>query len=130
LAVFVCCGRVFGEAFEGFEVLGGFVEEFEAGVGVALVHELAGLLNRLADFGAADVLEEGGEGDAEVLGDLSEGYVRLEPGGEEAVQMAGTRVDWCGLKKVVHTPLPPRGRFCARARVSSVEREARVAKRE
>jgi hypothetical protein len=88
------------------------------------------LLNRLADFGTADVFEEGGEGDAEVLGDLGEGYVGLEPGGEEAVEVTGTRVDWCGLKKVVHTPLPPRGRFCARARVSSVEREAWVAKRE
>jgi hypothetical protein len=32
LAVFVGWRRVFGEAFEGFEVLGGFVEEFEAGV--------------------------------------------------------------------------------------------------
>jgi hypothetical protein len=32
LAVFVCWRGVFGEAFEGFEVLGGFVEEFEAGV--------------------------------------------------------------------------------------------------
>jgi hypothetical protein len=32
LAVFVCRGRILGEAFEGFEILGGFVEEFEAGV--------------------------------------------------------------------------------------------------
>jgi hypothetical protein len=93
------------------------------------VHELPGLLNRLADFGAADVLKQRREGDAEVLGDLGEGDIRLEPGGEEAVQMAGTRVDWCGLKKVVHTPLPPRGRFCARARVSS-ESEKRKPKSE
>jgi hypothetical protein len=130
LAVFVCWRRVFGEAFEGFEVLGGFVEEFEAGVGVALVHELPGLLDGFADLGAADVLEEGCEGDAEVLGDLGEGYVGLEPGGEEAVQMAGTRVDWCGLKKVVHTPLPPRGRFCAHGSVSSLWRKARMGGRE
>ena len=129
LAVFVCWGGVFGEAFECAEVLSGFVEEFEAGVGVALVHQLAGLLDRLADFGAADVFEEGGEGDAEVAGDLGQGDVGLKPGGEEAVQMAGTRVDWCGLKKVVHTPLPPRGRFCARAGVSS-ESEKRKTKSE
>jgi hypothetical protein len=43
--------------------------------------------------------------------------------------MAGTRVDWCGLKKVVHTPLPPRGRFCAHGGVSS-ENEKRKAKSE
>ena len=118
LAVFVGSRRVLGEAFEGFEVLGGFVEEFEAGVGVSLVQELAGLLNRLADFGMADVLEEGGEGDAEVAGDLGERDVRLEPGGEEAVEVTGGGVDWYGLKKVVHTPLPPRGRVCAHGGVS------------
>jgi hypothetical protein len=32
LAVFVGSRRVLGEAFEGFEVLSGLVEEFEAGV--------------------------------------------------------------------------------------------------
>jgi hypothetical protein len=32
LAIFVGRRGVFGEAFEGLEVLGGFVEEFEAGV--------------------------------------------------------------------------------------------------
>jgi hypothetical protein len=32
LAVFVGGRRVFGEAFEGLEVLGGFVEEFDASV--------------------------------------------------------------------------------------------------
>jgi hypothetical protein len=58
LAVFVGGRGVFGEALEGFEVLGGFVEEFEAGVGVALVHELPGLLDGFADFGAADVLKQ------------------------------------------------------------------------
>jgi hypothetical protein len=129
LAVFVGGRGIFGEAFEGFEVLRGFVEELEAGVGVALVHELPGLLNRLADFGAADVFEEGGEGDAELLGDVGEGDVRLEPGGEEAVEMTGSGVDWCGLKKVVHTPLPPRGRFCAHGGVSS-ENEKRKTKSE
>ena len=129
MAVFVCGRGVFGEAFEGAEVLGGFVEEFEAGVGVALVHQLAGLLDRLADFGAADVLEQGREGDAEVLGDLGERDIGLEPCGEEAVEVTGSGVDWCGLKKVVHTPLPPRGRFCARADVSS-ESEKRKTKSE
>jgi hypothetical protein len=94
------------------------------------VHELAGLLDGFTDFGAADVLKQRGEGDAEVAGDLGQRDVGLEPGGEEAVQMAGTRVDWCGLKKVVHTPLPPLGRFCAHGGVSSVKREARMAKRE